>query len=317
SGGGAGPIANGSRGWLVSSVTGRERECGREIVNVLDEWCDKLDAGKVQGAGEGEARTGEGTSAGKVKGGSSIDALLANEVASLKKQPRFVSVESGCKALLFVRIREEARKGGKGEKGRKQLEEGEEKEGEKEEVGTKEEGEKEKGEGDKEGKEGDKGGEQEKEQEEGAGGGGEKEPEKEERGGEGEKGEAGGEHGRVSPCELAEAVLRHAKATQQSATRFTLRLLPVETTCYASQEEIASAIKPLIAAHFPPIGQSASDTSEAQPKGSTFGIIFEKRANEGLERAGVIDTVAKLVPAPHKVDLRNPDKTIMLQVVKV
>ncbi|CAI5984470.1 unnamed protein product [Closterium sp. NIES-65] len=520
SGGGAGPIANGSRGWLVSSVTGRERECGREIVNVLDEWCDKLEAGKAQGEGEGEARTGEGASAGKAKGGSSIDALLANEVAALKKQvracgegveetgvcvlqrltgsiaivasgyqvplfcspcassppcsllsllspflvhapqpqfmmetliapplspivflpplaptvcpplaptvcpplaptvcpplaptvcpplaptvcpplaptvcpplaptvcpplaptvcpplaptvcpplaptvcpplaptvcpplaptvcpplaptvcpplappvrpplhipqPRFVSVESGCKALLFVRIREDARKGGKGEKGGKQLEEGEEKEeeGEKEEVGKTEEGEKEeeKGEGDKEGKEGDKAGEkeQEKEQEEEVTGGGEKEPEKEGQGGEGEKGEAGGEQGRVSPCELAEAVLRHAKATQQSATRFTLRLLPVETTCYASQEEIASAIKPLIAAHFPLVGQSASDMSEAQPKGATFGIIFEKRANEGLERAGVIDTVAKLVPAPHKVDLRNPDKTIMLQVVK-
>ncbi|CAI5514386.1 unnamed protein product [Closterium sp. Naga37s-1] len=233
SGGGAGPIANGNRGWLVSSVTGRERECGREIVNVLDEWCDKLEACKAQGEGEGggEAATGEGASVGKAKGGSSIDALLANEVAALKKQPRFVSVESGCKALLFVRIREDARKGGKGEhdekgeKGGKQLEEGEEKEveGEKEEAGKKVEGGKEeqKGEGEKEAKEGDKGGEkeQEKEQEEGVTGGGEKVPEKEGQGGEGEKGEAGGEQGRVSPCELAEAVLRHAKATQQSATR--------------------------------------------------------------------------------------------------
>ncbi|CAI5961526.1 unnamed protein product, partial [Closterium sp. NIES-64] len=93
---GAGPIANGSRGWLVSSVTGRERECGREIVNVLDEWCDKLEAGKAQGEGEGEARTGEGASAGKAKGGSSIDALLANEVAALKKQAR---LQSGCGAV--------------------------------------------------------------------------------------------------------------------------------------------------------------------------------------------------------------------------
>ncbi|CAI7820035.1 unnamed protein product [Closterium sp. NIES-53] len=398
------------------------------------QWCDKLEAGKAQGEGGGEAATGEGASVGKAKGGSSIDALLANEVAALKKQvrvergvrkqvrvgrgsltgplfvrqhsrlrsftlplspshsfssypshsfssypslslplvsspcvpqprlqssaqaprclcfvalvhpplrvssfpfslpsacpsePRFMSVESGCKALLFakmpqhkqpslrlsqssfpslflplplvlslplscpfppgltsvflpplaptvrpplaptvcpplaptvrpplaptvrrplldipqprfallfVRIREDARKGGKGgkgEKGGKQLEEGEEKEveGEKEEVGKNEERgkEEEKGEGDKEGKEGDngwdKGGEkeQEKELEKEVTGGGEKEAEKEERGGEGEKGEAGGEQGRVSPCELAEAVLRHAKATQQSATRW-------------------------------------------------------------------------------------------------
>ncbi|CAI5998038.1 unnamed protein product [Closterium sp. NIES-65] len=52
------------------------------------QWCDKLEAGKAQGEGEGEARTGEGASAGKAKGGSSIDALLANEVAALKKQVR-------------------------------------------------------------------------------------------------------------------------------------------------------------------------------------------------------------------------------------
>ncbi|CAI5526797.1 unnamed protein product, partial [Closterium sp. Naga37s-1] len=31
---------------------------------------------------------------------------------------------------------------------------------------------------------------------------------------------------------------------------------------------------------------------------------------------GLRGTVAKLVPAPHKVDLRKPDNTMMLQVVK-
>ncbi|GJP31181.1 hypothetical protein CLOM_g9841 [Closterium sp. NIES-68] len=300
SGGAAGPVANGSRGWLVSCVTGRERECGREIINVLDEWCDKLLASK------GQAKTGEGASAGKAKGGSSIDALLANEVATLKKKARFVSVDSGCKALLFVRMTEGGKKWG-GEKGGKQEEEEEDDDDDDGGVKEETEGGKESKEGGKEEKEGDK--EQEKQE-----AGGKKEAKEKGGGKEEEKGESA--QAGVSPCELAQAVLRHAKDTQQSATRFTLRLLPVETTCYASQEEIGQAIQPLIAAHFPAVGQSASDTPGDQPQGLTFAIIFEKRANEGLDRAAVIDTVAKLVPVPHKVDLSNPQRTIMLQVVK-
>lgn len=33
--------------------------------------------------------------------------------------------------------------------------------------------------------------------------------------------------------------------------RFILRLLPVELTCYASAEEIATTAKPLVEQHFP------------------------------------------------------------------
>lgn len=31
----------------------------------------------------------------------------------------------------------------------------------------------------------------------------------------------------------------------------------------------------------------------------------------------IINAVAKSVPQPHKVDLKNPDKTIIVQIVKV
>ncbi|CAI5975312.1 unnamed protein product, partial [Closterium sp. NIES-64] len=172
---GSGPYREWQQGWLVSSVTGRERECGREIVNVLDEVRHEHTVRERRGGGGGkrlarrrggggEARTGEGASAGKAKGGSSIDALLANEVAALKKQVR--ACGEGVEETGSIAI-----EGGEGAReGRKQLEEGEEKEeeGEKEEVGKTEEGEREegtgegdkeeKGEGDKEGKEGDKAG---------------------------------------------------------------------------------------------------------------------------------------------------------------
>lgn len=45
--------------------------------------------------------------------------------------------------------------------------------------------------------------------------------------------------------------------------------------------------------------------------------MYEARANTGIDRMKIINSVAKSVPQPHKVDLSNPDKTIIVQVVKV
>jgi tRNA(Ser,Leu) C12 N-acetylase TAN1 len=45
--------------------------------------------------------------------------------------------------------------------------------------------------------------------------------------------------------------------------------------------------------------------------------VYEARANTSLDRMEIIKTVAKLVPEPHSVDLKNPDKTIIVQIVKV
>lgn len=46
-------------------------------------------------------------------------------------------------------------------------------------------------------------------------------------------------------------------------------------------------------------------------------MLYEARANTGIERMKIINSVAKSVPAPHKVDLSNPDKTIIVEIVKV
>ncbi|CDP08519.1 unnamed protein product [Coffea canephora] len=85
-----------------------------------------------------------------------------------------------------------------------------------------------------------------------------------------------------------------------------LRVLPVELSCYASEEEIVRAIKPFIAKYFP---------VEAQ-KPHKFAVLYEARANIGIDRTKIIDAVAKSVPSPHKVDLSHPDIHIVVQIVK-
>lgn len=61
------------------------------------------------------------------------------------------------------------------------------------------------------------------------------------------------------------------------------------------------------------------DESSFQPNLyiSQFAVLYEARANTGINRMKIIDTVAKLVPSPHKVDLSNPEINIVVQIVKV
>jgi len=89
-------------------------------------------------------------------------------------------------------------------------------------------------------------------------------------------------------------------------TRFILRVLPVEVACYASEEEISKAISPLVEKYFP----------KECPTGHKFAVLYEARSNTGIDRMKIINAVAKSVPQPHKVDLKNPDKTIIVQIAK-
>ncbi|KAF8403722.1 hypothetical protein HHK36_011826 [Tetracentron sinense] len=112
--------------------------------------------------------------------------------------------------------------------------------------------------------------------------------------------------GDPGPKAIVQHMITSAASTRKHMSRFILRVLPVEVTCYASEEEISKAIKPLIAQYFP---------AEAQTP-QKFAVLYEARANTGVERMMIINSVAKSVPGPHKVDLNNPDKTIVVQIVK-
>jgi tRNA acetyltransferase TAN1 len=48
-----------------------------------------------------------------------------------------------------------------------------------------------------------------------------------------------------------------------------------------------------------------------------FAVLYEARSNTGIDRMTIINAVAKSIPQPHKVDLKNPDKTIIVQIAKV
>jgi hypothetical protein len=49
---------------------------------------------------------------------------------------------------------------------------------------------------------------------------------------------------------------------------------------------------------------------------STFGVVVERRSFNGLEQKDIVDAFAKAVPAPHKVNLGDPEKTVLVQLIR-
>ncbi|KAI3461144.1 hypothetical protein Pfo_017807 [Paulownia fortunei] len=112
--------------------------------------------------------------------------------------------------------------------------------------------------------------------------------------------------GDPSPKDIVQHMMTSLASTKKHVSRFLLRVLPVEVTCYTSEEEIKRAIKPVIDKHFP------VDTQIPRK----FAVLYDARANTGVDRTKVIDAVAKSVPSLHKVNLANPDINIVVQIVK-
>ncbi|KAL4611348.1 hypothetical protein ACB092_08G117500 [Castanea dentata] len=112
--------------------------------------------------------------------------------------------------------------------------------------------------------------------------------------------------GEPSPINIVQHMMTSLASTRKHMSRFILRILPIEVACYASEEEISRAIKPLVAEYFP------VETQNPQK----FAVLYEARANSGIDRMKIINAVAKSIPGPHKVDLKNPDKSIVVEIVK-
>ncbi|KAF6155265.1 hypothetical protein GIB67_019791 [Kingdonia uniflora] len=200
--------------------------------------------------------------------------------------------------------------------------------------------------------------------------------------------------GDPGPTEIVNHMMTSASSTRKHMSRFILRILPIEVSCYASEEEISKAIKPIVEQYFPVealtalknLIRSHSNTPEdkivpcfpdmvyedlrilvvvsvlrslfnqwispiklvttlqptlekrSSPNGvgqktvyekvfftfigtlqiehKEFAVLYDARANTGIDRMAIINSVAKSIPEPHKVDLTNPDKSIVVQIVK-
>lgn len=106
--------------------------------------------------------------------------------------------------------------------------------------------------------------------------------------------------------ELAVTIVRDLFETKEKRTKFSNRLIPVDKVCRANIDEIVNNSGALFDLHF-------------LKEPFTFAIIFNRRCNHDIIRDDVIKQLADLVTQKNirnKVDLKNPQKTILIEIIK-
>lgn len=106
--------------------------------------------------------------------------------------------------------------------------------------------------------------------------------------------------------ELLMTIINDLATSKVKRTRHVNRIIPVEKVCRAKMEDIMNAAGELFDRHF---------LKEA----SSFAIQFNRKCNKEIEREDVIKQLAELVNLKNmknKVNLKTPDKTIIVEVFK-
>jgi len=105
-------------------------------------------------------------------------------------------------------------------------------------------------------------------------------------------------------------------------SRFVLRMIPVQMTCYPDNKEIENVVKHLIKKVLPPLKLDVDNESELKTSlnasaKTTFAIAFKKRNCSHILRDQVISTVGLLFnETQFKVDLSEPEYTVIIEVCK-
>lgn len=103
--------------------------------------------------------------------------------------------------------------------------------------------------------------------------------------------------------EIMDEILKNG----EQKTRFLMRLIPVEITCKAYNENVTEAVKKLISKHF------------SKDQNQTYSVVFKSRCNQEFTKESAVKIVNDIIKeeSPNsKVEYKNPDLVIMVEVMK-
>ncbi|KAL2086408.1 hypothetical protein ACEWY4_017467 [Coilia grayii] len=111
----------------------------------------------------------------------------------------------------------------------------------------------------------------------------------------------------LEPDQLVHHILQDLHATKKKKSRVILRMLPVSGTCKAFPEDMERYLSTYLEPWF------------KEPAQATYQIAFKARNSSHNKRDDVIKALAALVGKlnpKNKVDLTNPELTIIVEVIK-
>ncbi|EME25923.1 THUMP domain-containing protein 1 [Galdieria sulphuraria] len=111
----------------------------------------------------------------------------------------------------------------------------------------------------------------------------------------------------LDPCVLVYKIMQDVEMTKVRKCRYSVRFIPVDGVCYARKEEVSHL--------FREIAERKVNALAALEK-NTFAVVFRKRNNSGVHRDEFIEAIAEQMPATFHVKLKNPDFSILVEVLK-
>ncbi|KAI0441814.1 hypothetical protein F4803DRAFT_521779 [Xylaria telfairii] len=120
----------------------------------------------------------------------------------------------------------------------------------------------------------------------------------------------------VDPLVLVREICNDAAAAKDRSmwrSRFINKLTPITLTGKATEKGLEEIARKVLAEHFQ-LAESATEIGDSEGSACSYAIRPTFRAHTTLKRAEVIDNVAKMISNRHNVDLKTPDKVIIIEI---
>eukprot|EP01122_Echinamoeba_exundans_P004819 TRINITY_DN15045_c0_g1_i1.p1 TRINITY_DN15045_c0_g1~~TRINITY_DN15045_c0_g1_i1.p1 ORF type:complete len:461 (+),score=106.44 TRINITY_DN15045_c0_g1_i1:151-1383(+) len=108
----------------------------------------------------------------------------------------------------------------------------------------------------------------------------------------------------LDPVAVVNQIFEHVLSTGEARTRFTNKIIPICKTAPSYLDRLVQVAKPLMAQHF----------HKTPGKVLSFMVDYRHRYTDSIRKDDSTKELVRMVGRPHKVDLNNPDKVIIVEV---
>ncbi|KAI0542424.1 hypothetical protein GGR58DRAFT_452253 [Xylaria digitata] len=121
----------------------------------------------------------------------------------------------------------------------------------------------------------------------------------------------------VDPLVLVREICKDAAAAKDRSlwrSRFVNKLTPITLTGKATEKGLEDVARKVLSDHFRLADGETEENDDGESNACSYAIRPTIRAHTTLKRSEVIDKVANMISKRHKVELKNPDKVVIIEI---
>ncbi|KAJ2974902.1 hypothetical protein NUW58_g8509 [Xylaria curta] len=121
----------------------------------------------------------------------------------------------------------------------------------------------------------------------------------------------------VDPLVLVREICKDAAVAKDRSmrrSRFINKLTPITLTGKATEKGLEDVARKVLPDHFQLVEGQTGEATQSEGDACSYAIRPTIRAHSTLTRAEVIEKVASMISKKHKVDLKNPNKVIIIEI---